>query len=90
MMMRPLPPQQPSILAEPTRLPAILAKPGKTGSDRTVPNAEPAPRPARSHGPDERREPEFEANGDYDDMIDNITTWFSQDGGSKKRKWTRS
>jgi soluble lytic murein transglycosylase-like protein len=76
----------PRIMAEPSRLPAIIEKARGANTQHT--EQETARNP-NNGGQTERREPEFSNDGDYDDMIDNITTWFSQDNGPKKRKWTR-
>ncbi len=73
-------PQQLSLLDEPTRLPTIL--------DRAQRKEEPASRQIEVASSNERREPEFgTANTAFDDdMIDNITSWYGRDKGSKKRR----
>ncbi|MGI9407019.1 MAG: hypothetical protein ACR2O4_11675, partial [Hyphomicrobiaceae bacterium] len=80
---------RPSILSEPTRLPAMFGKRKPAAIRDDIIEALPVADEARF----ERREPEFKSEttgGDHDDMIDNITNWFSQDGAKKKRKWIKS
>ena len=80
-------PKQLTLLDEPTRLPAILDKAGRT-SDVTDAQAARLHRSKAVSSSDERREPDFgnPATELDDDMIDNITSWYGRGKGSKKRR----